>query len=115
MKEDLLKILFVCSMNRWRSPTAESVFRGYPLISARSRGTSRKAKRTVNSSDLRWADVVMVMENKHRNRLLSSFPGEMRYKDVYVLDVPDEYRFMDPELVDLLKLCVPPILDGRDA
>ena len=105
-----LKILFVCSMNQWRSPTAEKVYADKPLVTARSRGTNKKARVTVNPDDLKWADIVMVMENKHKQRLLAEYPGEMRYKELHVLDLPDEYRFMDPELIDEIHASVDPIL-----
>ena len=106
-----LKILFVCSMNQWRSPTAEKVYANRPLVIARSRGTSSKAKRTVRAVDVKWADIICVMETKHRQRLLSEFPGEMRFKELHVLDIPDNYQFMDPELVSEIEAVVDPILN----
>lgn len=106
-----MNVLFVCSKNQWRSPTAEKVFSKHPGISARSRGTTRDARRTVTSADVKWADVVMVMEQKHKQRLAADFPGEMKYKEIHVLDIPDDYRYMDAELVELLRDCVPYLLD----
>ena len=76
-ERESLKILFVCTMNQWRSPTAERIYADKPLVVARSRGTSEKAVKTVTGTDLQWADIVLVMEHKHRERLLSSFPGEI--------------------------------------
>ena len=66
-------LLFICSRNQWRSPTAEEIWRRKPQYNARSAGTSPKARRTVSSSDIRWADIIFVMESKHRNRLVSEF------------------------------------------
>ena len=109
-----LNVLFVCSRNQWRSPTAEKIFADKSLVNTRSRGTSRQARRTVTAADLKWADVIFAMEDKHRRRLASDFPGEMRYKELHVLDIPDEYRFMDPELVVELRRVVDPILDGKE-
>ena len=43
------------------------------------------------------------MEKKHRDRLLAKFPALTRYKTIHVLDIPDEYKFMDPELVVALE------------
>ena len=103
-------VLFVCSRNQWRSPTAERVFAKDPTLQVRSAGTSRNAKRSVGEADIRWADVIIVMEGKHRDRLKASFPRSITYKTLHVLDIPDNYSFMDPELVSLLEAAVPPLL-----
>jgi predicted protein tyrosine phosphatase len=94
------KLLFVCSRNQWRSPTAEKVFRelGY---SARSAGTSPNAKHTISAKDIQWADIILVMESKHRDRIKASFRRVLEHKKICVLDIPDEYQFMDEELVEL--------------
>ena len=98
-----LNVLFVCSLNRWRSPTAEQLWRRHPRVSARSAGTSAGARHPVCADDLAWADVVLVMEDKHRSRLLAQFRALLAYKTVHVLDIPDEYEYMDPDLVELLR------------
>ncbi len=108
-----LKILFVCSMNRWRSPTAEKIYADKPKLVTRSCGTNRNARRTVNSADLKWADVVLVMEQKHKQRLLANYPGEMQSREIHVLDIPDIYKFMDPELIEEIETAVEPILARR--
>ena len=97
-----LNVLFVCSLNRWRSPTAEQVWRRHPLVDARSAGTSSGARHPVSAGDLAWADVVVVMEDKHRSRLLADHRALLAHKPVHVLDIPDEYKYMDPDLVELL-------------
>lgn len=104
-------ILFVCSKNQWRSPTAEAIYRDDDRISVRSRGTARSAVQTIRSSDIAWADAVLVMEAKHRQRILADFRGECRFKPVHVLDIPDDYRFMDDELVNLIRSAAEPIID----
>lgn len=103
-------VLFVCSRNKWRSPTAERVFSRTPNLSVRSGGTSPKARRQVSQADIIWADVIMVMERKHQSRLMAQFSRATQYKVVHVLDVPDEYRFMDPDLVAIFEQVVPPLL-----
>lgn len=97
-----MRILVLCSRNQWRSPTAEEVFRGRPGLSVRSAGTSPKARRRVSQRDIDWADVIVVMETKHRDMLRKRF-GRPLPVPVEVLHIPDEYRFMDPELVGLLE------------
>jgi len=109
----LTNLLFICSRNQWRSPTAETIWHRRPGYKVRSAGTSPRARRTVNASDIEWADVVFVMENKHRSRLKTEFPGLMQHKAVHILDIPDEYRYMDEELVDMLTTSVAAIL-GTD-
>lgn len=109
-----MNLLFLCSKNPWRSPTAERVFEREPGLAVRSRGVSRSARRTVTARDLQWADLVLVMEPKHKQRLLADFPGETRFAEVHVLDIPDEYRYMDPELVEILRETVPTFLAPRD-
>ncbi len=105
-----LHLLFICSRNQWRSPTAEQVFRRHPGLEARSSGTSPKARRTVSLSDIHWADIIFAMEPKHASRLRATFRQSLTYKPLHVLDIPDEYRYMDPELVEILEDVVPPLL-----
>ena len=97
-----LNVLFVCSRNQWRSPTGEQVWRRHPRVNARSAGTSAGARRVVSAADLAWADVVLVMEDKHRSRLLAEYRQLLQHKPLHVLDIPDDYKYMDPELVELL-------------
>ncbi|SER29262.1 Predicted protein tyrosine phosphatase [Pseudomonas lutea] len=96
-------ILFICSRNQWRSPTAETVWRKHPGISVRSAGTSPNARKTVGPADIRWADIIIVMEQKHKSRLVADFTRLLEHKPIHVLEIPDEYKYMDPELVDILK------------
>ena len=104
------KVLFICSRNQWRSPTAERVWRKVTGIDARSAGTSRNAKRKVKVADIRWADLIFVMEHKHLERMRAEFRQELAYKSVHVLDIPDEYHFMDPELVDIVREKTEPLI-----
>lgn len=110
MTSQVTHVLFICSMNQWRSPTAEAIFRRETEINVRSAGTSNRAKRTVSVKDLRWADIILVMEQKHKTRLQAQFRDEVRYKTLHVLDIPDDYRYMDQELIDLLRAKVEPLL-----
>lgn len=100
MKENLL---FVCSRNQWRSPTAEGLLRNHPAYQARSAGTSEKARIKLSHKLVAWADVLIVMERRHRDILRERFAAELAGKRVVVLDIPDLYGFNDPELVELLK------------
>ncbi|ECK9403914.1 low molecular weight phosphotyrosine protein phosphatase [Salmonella enterica subsp. enterica serovar Paratyphi B str. SARA62] len=105
-----MNVLFICSRNQWRSPTAEQVFRRYPGLSVRSAGTSRNAKKSVSGGLLQWADVICVMEQKHKDRLMAEYRRIIENKPLHVLDIPDDYRYMDPELVRQLEELVPEVL-----
>lgn len=74
------------------------------------RRNSPKSRRQVSQADVVWADVIFLMEHKHKSRLAAEFNRAMQYKTVHVLDIPDDYRFMDPELVDIFERAVPPLL-----
>lgn len=103
-------ILFVCSKNQWRSPTAEAIYRDDERVCVRSRGTAKAAVQPIRSSNIAWADVILVMEDKHRQRILAQFPDEMKFKPMHVLDIPDDYRFLDAELIELIKSATEPII-----
>ena len=99
---DRLNVLFVCSRNQWRSPTAEHVWRRDPRVNARSAGTSASARRVVSAADLAWADVILVMEHEHKRRLLAEHRPSLANKRLHVLEIPDDYRYLDPELMELV-------------
>ncbi len=105
-------LLFICSRNQWRSPTAEEVWRRKPGFQARSAGTSPKAKRTVSPADIRWADTIFVMEKKHKNRLVAQFTRMLDHKPIHILEIPDEYQFMDQELIEELEDKVSVIIEN---
>lgn len=105
-----MNVLFICSRNQWRSPTAERVFRDHPALAVRSAGTSPRAKRTVNAADIAWADAIVVMESQHQRRLREAFRDALGQRPIHVLDIPDEYRYMDPELIEILQQAVPDAL-----
>ncbi|CAM2011628.1 low molecular weight protein tyrosine phosphatase family protein [Acanthopleuribacter pedis] len=107
----MTNLLFICSRNQWRSPTAEQIWRKDPNVSVRSAGTSPKARRTVSAADIRWADLILVMEGKHRNRIKASFSALLDHTPIHVLHIPDEYRYMDPELIEILESAVSRILE----
>ncbi len=96
------KILFLCGRNQWRSPTAEALYRNDPRVEVRSAGLSPEARRRVTARDLAWADLVLTMEREHGARLRQQFPALSDWPPVACLDIPDDYAFMDAELVDLL-------------
>lgn len=98
-----MNLLFVCSRNRLRSPTAEVVFGALPGVSALSAGTAPDAEEPVTPELLEWADVVFVMEAHHRRQLAARFGPQLRGKRLVNLDIADDYDFMAPQLVELLR------------
>jgi predicted protein tyrosine phosphatase len=105
-------VLFVCSRNQWRSPTAEQVWRKTPGLSVRSAGTSRRVRRRLTVADIRWADLIFVMEQKHKSRIQADFRDETRFKLLHVLDIPDDYQYMDAELIESVREKVEPFVEG---
>lgn len=96
------RVLFICSMNRWRSPTAEQIFSEYPGVECSSAGLNRGAENPLTSELLAWADMIFVMEQAHKVKLSKDFKPYLHGKRVISLDIPDNYKFMDPALVKLL-------------
>lgn len=103
-------VLFLCSQNRLRSPTAEQVFADWPGVETASAGVLADADVPVSPELLQWADVIFVMERAHRTRLARRYRQWLNGKRVICLDIPDDYDFMAPALVELLKRKVAPHL-----
>ncbi len=106
-----MNLLFICSRNQWRSPTAEALFKNHPNINAKSAGTEPSARIKVNEKMLLWADLIFVMEKRHKQRLQQKFDDILQDKEVIVLDIADDYKFMDKELVEILKESLSVYLD----
>ena len=102
-----MRVLFICSQNRLRSPTAEQVFASWNSIEVASAGFSSSAANPVTSELVLWAQLIFVMEKAHRNKLNRKFRAHLKGKRVICLDIPDQYDFMDPALVTLLNMKVP--------
>ncbi|WP_090609430.1 low molecular weight protein tyrosine phosphatase family protein [Parapedobacter koreensis] len=98
-----MNILFICSRNQWRSRTAEDLFKNHPLHRVRSAGTAPSARIKVSEKTIQWADLILVMEKRHKQHLQEKFGNWIEEKDIRILDIPDEYGYMDPELVEILE------------
>ena len=109
-----LRVLFLCSQNRLRSPTAEALFQEIDGISVASAGLHPNAKNVLTAEQLDWADLVFVMEDEHKRLLLRDYGHRVYDKRVVILGIPDRYDFMDGELVSLLKQRVTPHLEVAD-
>ena len=98
-----MRVLFLCSRNRRRSPTAERLFAGRPGLEVASAGLASDAEEVVTPEILAWAQLIFVMETVHRARLQRRFGAHIRHARVVCLDIRDDYEFMDPALVRLLE------------
>ncbi|MFZ2642434.1 MAG: protein tyrosine phosphatase [Verrucomicrobiia bacterium] len=97
------KLLFVCSRNRYRSLTAEKLFEGVHGYQVRSVGTQPDARIVITEGHIGWADIIFVMEKSHLSRIRRKFPEALQGKRVITLHIPDDYEFMQPELLDELR------------
>jgi predicted protein tyrosine phosphatase len=105
-----MKLLFICSANALRSPTAEAIFSRCKDIEASSAGTNHDAETPISSDLIEWADLVFVMENTHSRTLQKRFGASLNAKRVVVLGIPDKFKFMDQDLIRILKAKVEPYL-----
>jgi len=97
------RILFLCSQNKLRSPTAEAIFADHPGIEVDSAGLNNDAEVCLSEEQVQWADLILVMEKVHRNRLNRKFRSALAGKRIAVLNIPDDYDYMAPDLISLLK------------
>jgi predicted protein tyrosine phosphatase len=97
------RTLFICTQNRLRSPTAEQVFASWPGVETDSAGLGNDATTPLSSEQIAWATIIFVMEKAHRNKLSQKFRRYLNNKRIICLDIPDEYEFMDPVLITVLK------------
>ena len=103
-------ILFICSENRFRSPTAEKLFSGHPGIEVASAGLNPDAVNPLSTDMLKWTDLVFVMEESHRHKLTQEFGISLTSQQVVCLDIPDVFEYMNLVLIQLLQTKVSPFL-----
>lgn len=94
-------ILVVCGRNKKRSRTAEHIFKNDDRFNIRSVGLSPKSNRKISENDLNWANLVFVMETEHRVKIGNLY-RHVDLPNIEVLNIPDDYEFMDEELIDIL-------------
>jgi predicted protein tyrosine phosphatase len=98
-------------MNKQRSVTAERLYHNDARLEVRSAGVRSDANRRVSEEDLQWADVVFAMEHEHKQWLSKRFEA-LELPPIEVLDIPDEYECMDPQLQEILRLMLDPEIDA---
>ena len=101
-----MKILFLCSQNKKRSLTAEKIFTGINGHVVRSAGTENNSRMKVTPGIIGWAEIIYFMEKKHIRRIREKYNDLLTGKEVICLNIPDDYAFMDDELINLLQSLV---------
>lgn len=105
------RVLFICSQNRLRSRTAEDVFADREDLSVRSAGTLPNARVRIDEALVAWADRIFGMEREHVEYVQAHFLRAAAGKEIVCLEIPDDYDYMQPELVALLEARLKPHLD----
>lgn len=105
-----LRVLFVCALNQWRSPTAERIYRNDARLEVRSAGLRTDANRPLSVTDIEWADVIFVMDRDQKEWIQERF-RESTIPRIRILDIPDNLIYMDPRLQRLLREAIDPELE----
>lgn len=99
-----MKFLFVCSKNQLRSPTAEHIFSQIEGIEALSAGTEKDADVTLDEELIEWAEYIFVMEKIHERKVKEKFKKQIKNQKIICLNIKDDFKYMDSELIGILKL-----------
>ena len=100
------RVLTVCSAGLLRSPTTAWVLSNPPWnFNTRACGYNDEYALIILDDVLvEWADEIIVMDQKQeiivRNMLKNTMNPK---KPVHVLNIPDNYGFRDPKLVEIIK------------
>jgi predicted protein tyrosine phosphatase len=105
-----LRVLFVCSQNRLRSPTAEVIFATHPGVETASAGLNHNAENPMTAELVAWAQLIFVMEKRHRSKLSEKFRAQLKDQRVICLNIPDDFEYMDAKLIAILQMRVTPHL-----
>jgi len=105
-----MKVLFVCTANKLRSPTAEDLFRDWPGVEVLSAGTDPQAPRPLTKELVASAYLIFAMEDHHRERIRKKYRQRPSDDRIITLHVPDEYERDNPQLIELLRAKVEPRL-----
>ena len=107
------KVLTVCSAGCLRSPTAAHILSADPFnFNTRAAGISKEyAIIPVDAGLIIWADVIVCMDEDHAEyvnnmqlKIEQTDDGMFEYvwKPIYILDIPDDFAYRDPVLVDIM-------------
>jgi len=105
-----MNLLFVCSENKLRSPIRETIFSSYDGINAIGAGTNADAETPVSGDLIEWADIIFAMGKSHRTKISRKYKTLLNNKRLVCLGIPDNYEYMQPELVRILEAKVKSIV-----
>lgn len=95
------KVLCVCSAGLLRSPTAAKVLYDEYGYNTRACGVNEEyALIPLTELLLAWADEIVFMNHEHLEEAEEKF-GKIT-TNLLVLEIPDKYPYMDPELQELI-------------
>ncbi|MDR0885242.1 MAG: protein tyrosine phosphatase [Clostridiales Family XIII bacterium] len=96
-------LLFVCTGNRDRSPTAAYLYKSNKRFDVKSAGTMQSAKVHLDENLIKWADIILVMESHHETYIREQWSEILTDKKLFCLDIPDDYECMSPQLINLIR------------
>ncbi len=83
--------------------TAEKIFERSTHYDVRSAGTDPGARVRITSGHIGWADKIFVMEKKHLQLTKQKFGDHLHGKEIICLHIPDDFPYMDRELIELIQ------------
>ncbi len=98
-----MNLLFICTENRLRSATAETALSEFDGITAIGCGTNKDAITPMSGDLIMWADIVFVMQKSHKKKVTAKFKELLKDTKLICLGIPDNYDYMDPELIRILE------------
>jgi predicted protein tyrosine phosphatase len=78
----------------------------------RAAGVSERSRHELSVADLEWADFVLAMERRYLARIRSDFGAALKLPPIESLDIPDEFRAMKPELIELIRSAAEPHIES---
>jgi predicted protein tyrosine phosphatase len=101
------RILFVCTIGEMRSATA-SLLASQRGINSRCYGTDPNALIVISERLIKWATQIIFVNSKNYRKAKSLFTDpvilELIEQKRYCWEIPDEYEFNDPELVQIINI-----------
>lgn len=97
------KVLTVCSAGLLRSATLQNMLIREYGYNVRNCGTVESyALIPISEALVLWADEIVFVNRKNYEDVEEELPGGVQDK-IFILDIPDQYAFNDPELVEICK------------
>jgi len=101
-------ILFVYSVNKQRSKTAEDYFAtiyanyNFDSVGTNQKTCNKEGTNFITEDHLIWADIVYVMEQRHKKQINEYTERKCRHK-IAVLNIQDRFKYYQKELITILE------------